>query len=57
MKYVEEFYKNEQLCKEDLAACAVYEQKYNVEQHNFDLTGALEHGMTKLEELVQKYTQ
>ena len=57
LPYAAAFYHNAQLCKEDPAACAVYEQKYKIEQHNFDLTGALEHGMTKLEELVQKYTQ
>ncbi|MBI5002298.1 hypothetical protein HZC31_02855 [Candidatus Woesearchaeota archaeon] len=57
LPYAAAFYHNEQLCKEDPAVCAVYEQKYNIEQHNFDLTGALEHGMTKLEELIHTYTQ
>ncbi len=51
------FYHNELLCEENPVACVAYELKYKPEQRNFDVNGALEQGLTRLETIVQMYTQ
>ena len=56
LPYAAAFYHNKQLCDGDPVVCVAYEQKYKVEQRNFDVNGALQQGIPKLEALVQKYT-
>lgn len=51
------FYHNKLLCDTNPAACVAYQARYTPERHTLDLNNALEQGMTKLEQILETYTQ